>query len=158
MTSQQADYAKVRGEDHGEAHDDSSTDAGESLMGHRMGEKSWEELRHAPRPRQSRWRQCCSTMLLQGLLNTVLLALVLALLLDRRWHQERYGQFEGSGDITGFTPPVAQQIKTFIPDMAFAPGNASEFFTDAVKKKWLDIVPSKHLKYSKCLPPCNQLD
>lgn len=146
MISQQANYAKVKGEDHGElgaAHDDSSTDAGESLMGHHIRVKSWEELRHTPRPRHSHWKQCCSSTLLQGLVNIVLLVLVLALLLDRRWHQERHGQLEGTGDMTGFIPPVGLQIKTFIPDMAFEPGNASDFFTDAVQKKWLSIVPSK---------------
>lgn len=145
MAGQQAEYVKVRDEDRHDAnHDDSSTDAGDSLMGHPMREKSWEELAGAPRPGQSRWRRCFSSTLLQGLLNTVLLVVVLALLLDRGWHQEHYGQFEGTGDMTGFIPPVAQQIKTFVPDWSFAPGNGSEFFTDAVQKKWLGLVPSKH--------------
>ncbi|KAJ4390148.1 hypothetical protein N0V93_007622 [Gnomoniopsis smithogilvyi] len=87
-------------------------------------------------------------MLLQGLLNTVLLLLVLALLVDRRWHQQRYGQLEGSGDITGFVPPASQQIKSFVPDMAFVPENGSDFFSEEVKEKWLSIVP-KGLGYLK---------
>ncbi|CAN8102064.1 unnamed protein product [Discula destructiva] len=78
---------------------------------------------------------------MQGLINTILLLVIVALLLDRRWSRDDYRQFEGSGDITGFIPPVSQRITTFVPDMAFAPDNGSEFFTDAVQQKWLSIVP-----------------
>lgn len=38
---------------------------------------------------------------------------------------------------------VAQQIVTFKPDPGFVPENASEFFTDEVHQKWLDLVPRK---------------
>lgn len=146
MTTNQTEYARVRSGEQADIHDDSSTDVDDLSASRQLEDKryNWDEYSHdAPRPqRQSRWRQCCSSMLLQGLLNTILLLLVLALLLDRRWHQNRYGQLEGSGDITGFIPPASQQIKTFVPDMAFTPENGSGFFSEAVKKKWLSIVPS----------------
>lgn len=147
MPSHHTDYARVRSGEQADLHDDSSTDVDELSASRQLEDKryNWDEYSHAPPPqRQSRWRQCCSSMLLQGLLNTILLVLVLALLLDRRWHQNRYGQLEGSGDITGFIPPASQQIKTFVPDMAFTPENGSDFFSEAVKKKWLSIVPSMH--------------
>lgn len=146
MATQHVLYEKRRREDHDDVHDmhdEHSTDAGESLMGHDMAPKSWDELRHVPRPGRAVWRSCCSSSLLQGLLNAVLLVLVLALLVDRQGHQNRPGQLETSGDMTGFIPPVAQQIKTFVPDWSFAPENSSDFFSDEVQDKWLSIVPSK---------------
>lgn len=36
---------------------------------------------------------------------------------------------------------VAQQIKTFVPDVSFVPENGSDFFTEEVRKKWLELVP-----------------
>lgn len=138
-------YRQVRKDDYHEAHYDATTDVSDSPIERRIREKTWEELGHLAQPRQSSWRRCWSSMLIQGLLNTVLLVLVIALLLDRRWHQERYGQFEGAGDITGFVPPMSQQIKTFVPDLSFTPENGSDFFTDAVQDKWLSIVPSTSL-------------
>lgn len=71
---------------------------------------------------------------------------------------------EIGGDITGFAPycmpplilarqtprplrakfrlcTVSQQITTFQPDPLFVPDNSSDFFTEAVRKKWLGIVP-----------------
>lgn len=147
MPSNHTDYARVRSGEQADIPDDSSTDVDELSASRQLEAKTynWDEYSHTPPPqRQSRWRQCCSSMLLQGLLNTILLLLVLALLLDRRWHQDRYGQLEGSGDITGFIPPASQQIKTFVPDMAFTPENGSDFFSIEVKKKWLSIVPSTH--------------
>lgn len=145
MAAQHGFYEKMRGRDHGDVHDDeNSADAGESLMGRGRASKSWDELRHVHRPRRRAvWRGCCSSLLLQGLLNTVLLVLVLALLVDRRRHQDHPGQLEASGDMTGFIPAVAQQIKTFVPDWSFAPENSSDFFSDEVQEKWLSIVPSK---------------
>lgn len=72
-------------------------------MGH--GEKSWDELREAGRPRQSRWqRSRAAVFSCQGLLNTLLLVVILGLLLDRRYQNEKYGHFEGNGDISGFQP------------------------------------------------------
>lgn len=43
---------------------------------------------------------------------------------------------------------VSQQIKTFVPDLTYFPENGSDFFTEEVKKKWLDLVP-KGLGYVK---------
>lgn len=72
-------------------------------MGH--GEKSWDELREAGRLRQGRWqRSRAAVFSCQGLLNTLLLFVILGLLVDRRYHQEKYGHFEGNGDISGFAP------------------------------------------------------
>lgn len=150
MPFNQTEYARVRSGEQADIHDDSSTDVDDLSASRQLEDKryNWEEYSHThPPQRQSRWRQCCSSMLLQGLLNTILLLLVLALLLDRRWHQNRYGQLEGSGDITGFIPPASQQIKTFVPDMAFTPENGSDFFSQAVRRKWLSIVPSTHTTY-----------
>ncbi|KAJ4419385.1 hypothetical protein N0V82_004967 [Gnomoniopsis sp. IMI 355080] len=148
MSLNQTHYARVETGEHGDIQYDSSTDVDESPTARRLEEKLWDEYRHAPRPRTSCWRQCFSSVLLQGLLNTGLLLLVLALLLDRRSLQQKYGQFEGSGDITGFIPTASQQIKSFVPDMGFAPENGSEFFSEAVQAKWLSIVP-KGLGYLK---------
>lgn len=47
---------------------------------------------------------------------------------------------------------VSQQIKTFVPDLGFAPENASEFFTPEVQQKWLDMVP-RGLGYVKVDDP-----
>lgn len=99
MTANQPEYSNIGGSNH----DDASTDAGESLMGH--GEKSWEELREAGRPRQSRWqRSRAAVFSYQGVLNTLLLVVILFLLLDRRHQKENFGHFEGTGDISGFAP------------------------------------------------------
>lgn len=155
MSPKQPQYSPVGGDEPSE-HDDSSTVVDrESLSGRHTPaghEKNWdtEDFSHAPhtRRRKSWWRRCGSSMMLQGLLNTILLLLVLVLLLDRRrgqqQEQQRYGQFEGNGDITGFIPPVSQQITTFVPDMGFNPENSSDFFTQSVKEKWLSIVPSMY--------------
>lgn len=140
MSANHTEYTRVAGDEQ----DDASTVVDESTTGRQPGEKScvWHQYSHAPQPRRSGWRLGCSSMLLQGLVNTIMLLVVLALLLDRRWHQERGQVLEGNGDITGFIPPVSQQIMSFVPDMSFAPENGSDFFSPAVKKKWLSIVPS----------------
>lgn len=145
-------------------------------MGH--GEKSWDELREASRLRQSRWqRSRAAVFSCQGLLNTLLLFVILGLLVDRRFQKEKYGHFEGNGDISGFAPrgkhrhsntafllrvgpsqplltlrEVSQQIKTFVPDLGFVPENGSEFFSKEVRQKWLDIVP-KGLGYVEVHDP-----
>lgn len=85
-------------------------------MGH--GEKSWDELREAGRLRPSRWqRSRAAVFSCQGLINTLLLVVILGLLVDRRYHQEKYGHFEGSGDISGFAP----QGKRLHPDVVLLP-------------------------------------
>lgn len=158
LSSEHTEYSRVGSGEQGEIRDDSSTDVDELPTDYQSEEKGsrWHDYNHDPRPRQGRWRKCCSSMLLQGLLNTFLLVLVLALLLDKRWHQKRYGQLEGSGDITGFIPPASQQIRSFVPDMAFVPENGSEFFSEAVKKKWLSIVPSMRNIVPLYTPPPNR--
>jgi hypothetical protein len=103
MAAKQPEYSNIGSPIHDNVRDDASTDASESLMGH--GEKSWDELREAGRPRQSRWqRGRAAVFSCQGLLNTLLLVIILGLLLDRRYHKEKYGHFEGNGDISGFAP------------------------------------------------------
>lgn len=160
MPSQHTDYTQVRGVDNfspSEGHcrhdDDSSTDVGDSVMGdsHRHRDKIWDEeeeaadrmnLHRRTKGRSSWLRSRCSATMLQGLVNTFLLFVVLALLIDRR-RRSVDAFFEGAGDMTGVIPPAAQRIQSFVPDPGFAPENGSEFFTDAVQKKWLGIVPSK---------------
>lgn len=103
MATKQPEYANIGNPIHDHARDDASSDASESLMGH--GEKSWDELREAGRARQSRWqRSRAAVFSCQGLLNTLLLVVILGLLLDRRYQKEKYGHFEGNGDISGFAP------------------------------------------------------
>lgn len=178
MAAKQPEYSNIGGSTHDNVRDDASTDASESLMGH--GEKSWDELREAGRLRQSRWqRSRAAVFSCQGLLNTLLLVVILGLLVDRRYHMEKYGHFEGNGDISGFAPrgkccqsctallsatastpqyiltwstKVSQQIKTFVPDLGFVPENGSEFFTEEVRQKWLGIVP-KGLGYVEVHDP-----
>ncbi|KAG6366962.1 hypothetical protein INS49_001143 [Diaporthe citri] len=151
MATRQPEYSNIGSPHQENVRDDASTDASESLMGH--GEKSWDELREAGRLRQSRWqRSRAAVFSCQGLLNTLLLFVILGLLVDRRYHQEKYGHFEGSGDISGFAPQVSQQIKTFVPDLGFVPENGTEFFTEEVRQKWLGIVP-KGLGYVEVHDP-----
>lgn len=162
-------YAAVGGDEPNDAHYDSSTDVDrESLSGRHIlpshkKHSDAEDFSHVPphpRPRQNRWRRCCSWVVLQGLVNTFLLLLVLILLLNRgqgrqESHGQSYGQFDGNGDLTGFIPPVTQQITTFVPDMGFNPENSSDFFTKAVQEKWLSIVPSMNTPHVR-LPTLSQ--
>lgn len=78
------------------------------------------------------------------LLDTTLLLIILALLIERQWAHHRHHPsqtFELAGDITGFAPKFSQQITAFKPDLGFAPENASEFWGAETQQKWLDIVP-----------------
>lgn len=104
MDAQQPKYAKMTGGDHGGVcGDDVSTESNESLMGH--GQRKWEDLQAPGSERQNLGRRCYSAICsLQGLLNTLLLFVIMGLLIDRQWHEERHGHFEGNGDITGFAP------------------------------------------------------
>lgn len=74
------------------------------------------------------------------LIDTGLLAMIIFLLLFRP-QRGREHFWEGAGDLTGFAPEFSQKIVTFTPDPGFMPENASEFFTDATKNKWIDLVP-----------------
>jgi hypothetical protein len=103
MAAKQPEYSNLGSHVHDKGRDGASSDASEPLMG--LGEKAWDELREAARPRQSRWqRSRAAVFSCQGLLNTILLVMILGLLLDRRYHHEKYGHFEGNGDISGFAP------------------------------------------------------
>ncbi|OAL00796.1 hypothetical protein IQ06DRAFT_275715 [Phaeosphaeriaceae sp. SRC1lsM3a] len=78
------------------------------------------------------------------LVDTTLLLIITALLVERQWTHHQHSKshkFELAGDITGFAPSFSQQITTFAPDPAFAPENASEFWSAETQQKWLDIVP-----------------
>lgn len=145
---------------------DAGSDAGDSLIGGRPRGKNWDEdedEEHHPLGRRgSSRRPCrrwCTSPWLQGVLNVVLVVVVLGLLLERRTSAETTTtttttetaattEYEGSGDITGFIPPVGQQIKTFVPNMSFVPENGSDFFNHATKKMWLSLVPRKSFKVS----------
>lgn len=113
MEVQRPGYTNMNGGEHGDVSgDDVSTEPSESLMGN--GHKTWDGLQAPGSARQSLWRRCYSaTCSLQGLLNTVLLFVILGLLVDRRWHKERPGHFEGNGDLTGFAPRCK-----FVPSLA----------------------------------------
>lgn len=148
MPTKEPKYSKVQSDEHIDniKHHDSDANPNESLMGHHIRDKSRDEgLEPSRRARQFRW---CSSTLVQGLLNIVLFVALLGLLLDRR----RPKTLEGSGDITGFIPPVGHQIKSFVPNMSFAPENGTEFFTDEVKNMWLSLVPSKWPGYILTFP------
>ena len=76
------------------------------------------------------------------MLDTGLLLIIIGLLAEKRWkHNTESHAFELAGDMTGFAPTFSQEIKTFSPNMVFAPENASEFFSPQTKQAWLDIVP-----------------
>ncbi|KXX74465.1 hypothetical protein MMYC01_204469 [Madurella mycetomatis] len=90
--------------------------------------------------RASRRESICSALTsIRSLLDTILLLVILGLVMDRQWRKSP--SFEMGGDITGFAPPISQQIKTFVPDPMFIPENGSEFFTESVRSRWLSIVP-----------------
>lgn len=134
---------------------DSGSDAGDSLIGHRRGglrrDKNWDEDEHDDhhlRRLGKKSRRWCTSPWVLGTLNVILVIVVLALLLERHVPTEPATtkpaptpSWEGNGDITGFIPPVGQDIKTFVPDMSFVPENGSDFFTREVKDKWLSLVP-----------------
>jgi hypothetical protein len=128
-------------------------------------ERAWSDITAgdpgmAQRRLSRRRRIWMALMSIRSLLDTVLLLVILGLLLERGW--QRTAWFEIGGDITGFAPrstdmssnciphgllltrgTVSQQIKSFVPNPLFIPKNGSEFFTDAVRSRWLSIVPSK---------------
>ncbi|KAK3390161.1 hypothetical protein B0H63DRAFT_519395 [Podospora didyma] len=134
-----------------------SESADEPLMSPETGdsEKAWSDVTAADPQliksgRKSRLRRIWAAVMTgRSILDTVLLLIVLGLLLERSGglHKEEVPtpegtpQLESGGDITGFAPRISQQIKTFAPDPMYIPENGSEFFTEAVRQKWLGIVP-----------------
>ena len=109
-------------------HSDSSTEVG-----------GWDTQAEGRPGRRTLWSRGKAW---RSLLDTSLLLIIVALLAERRWkHHSISHAFELAGDITGFAPKFSQEIKTFYPDMVFAPENASEFFSPETKQAWLDMVP-----------------
>ncbi|TGJ88393.1 hypothetical protein E0Z10_g299 [Xylaria hypoxylon] len=88
----------------------------------------------------------------QWLVDTFLLLVIVALLLESWAHRCRYHDFEGNGDITVFAPQFSQQIRKFSPDPGFVPENTSDFFSNKTRHKWLDIIP-KGLGYLEVKHP-----
>ncbi|KAI0512719.1 hypothetical protein F5B22DRAFT_290807 [Xylaria bambusicola] len=82
--------------------------------------------------------------------DALLVLVIITLLLDKFWPRSR--DIEGNGDIVGFAPQFSQQIRKFSPDPGFVPENTSQFFSEATKKKWLDILP-KGLGYLEVKDP-----
>ncbi|KAL8415272.1 hypothetical protein RB594_006208 [Gaeumannomyces avenae] len=133
----------------------SAADAGESLMGHAEKRRRWtEDEEESPGGRRrTAWRDTVEAFeRCRWIIDVILLLFIIGLLMERRAKSYGFCEYEGNGDITGFAPKIAQQIKTFVPDFGFAPENASEFFTDAVQQKWLDMVP-RGLGYVKVDEP-----
>lgn len=98
-------YAGVNSQDQEDAHDDSATEAGMSLLSEEDGIWKGEEHKSQTRSKHGRIKQWSSLLFsTQGILNTILLLVILGLLVERRWHQERIGLFEAAGDLTGFAP------------------------------------------------------
>lgn len=84
------------------------------------------------------------------LLDTSLLLIIVALLVERRWRSHvKSHAYELAGDVTGFAPTFSQEIKTWQPDLVFAPENASEFWSSETQQAWLDIVPGMILGHEK---------
>ncbi|CAO2658209.1 Nn.00g059320.m01.CDS01 [Neocucurbitaria sp. VM-36] len=116
-----------------DAHSDSSTE---------VDEADWDP-EHDIRPRQRRRKTCWQrTKRYRWILDTTLLLIIVALLVEKRWTtRPRSPHFELAGDITGFAPAFSKQIVTFKPDPVFAPENASEFWSKETKEAWLGLVP-----------------
>ncbi|KAH8900111.1 hypothetical protein GQ53DRAFT_776820 [Thozetella sp. PMI_491] len=119
-------------------------DSEESLVG--KDEEVWDEGHGSKMPPHRTWplqpeRGSWRKPSYRWVLDALLVIVIIGLVVDRSYHKERYGQFEGAGDLTGFAPRMSQQIKTFSPDPSFLPENMSDFFSDAVNHKWLSIVP-----------------
>ncbi|PSS05154.1 hypothetical protein BD289DRAFT_449027 [Coniella lustricola] len=138
MAQDQRPTVKPRDGYHDDSHDDASTEASDSLMGHsdhhNQQESPWGNPRLSPRT-TARWDfPRPSAAIVLGALCVILFIMVI----DLRSHRQKY---ETAGDISGFIPSVAQEIRTFEPDFSFVPMNTSDFFGETVRRKWFDIVP-----------------
>lgn len=135
-----------------DASDASSTELGEALNSEKV---EWE-VQYCRPSRHRLWTLARSSW---WAVDTILLLIILALVVEPRWPRMS-SKFETNGDVTGFAPhckkycqhavhtrslthPVSQQITTFKPDLGFVPENTSDFWNDEVRRKWLGIVPSK---------------
>lgn len=150
MAHDESPAVKSREGYHDDLQDDLSTEANESLMGHgdhhsnnnndnNRQELPWGNPQRAP-PQNQGWSLPCSyATIVLGVLCFVLLIMVV----DQPPAQKL--KYETAGDITGFVTPVPQQIKRFEIDFSFVPLNSSEFFSDRVRRKWLEIIPGAYL-------------
>lgn len=146
-----------------DAKENATSDQEGSLLGMEDEERAWSDITArdpgvALRRMSRRQRIWSALVSIRSLLDTVLLVIILGLSLERGWQKPSW--FEVGGDVAGFAPrskdctqsgldrckktdnlTVSQQIKSFVPDPMFIPANGSEFFTDAVRARWLSIVP-----------------
>lgn len=153
MKREEQQYTDLNSEDREDAHDDSATEVSMSLLSEEGRNWKGGKQRSENQLKLGRIKRWSAVLFsAQGILNTVLLLVIVGLLVERRWHQEKIGLFEGNGDLTGFAPRFSQQIKTFVPDPMYAPENASDFFTLEVREKWLSLVP-KGLGYLRLERP-----
>jgi len=132
-----------------EAHPAESPEENNSLMTDHDGEveKAWSDDTARDHPamvslRKSRRQKIKSAVMsFRSILDTVLLLVILALVVDRRWGAST--RLEFAGDLTGFAPRFSQQIKKFAPDHDFVPENATDFFSTRTLRKWLGTVPGE---------------
>jgi hypothetical protein len=90
-------------------HEDSITEASDSLIPGRQGVKAWDEedlIVKSENSRQSRLRTRLYATIFssRSLLDIILLLVIIGLLLERRLLEQKHSRYEGSGDITGFAP------------------------------------------------------
>ncbi|KAL1980703.1 hypothetical protein VTN96DRAFT_3620 [Rasamsonia emersonii] len=123
----------------GSSHNGSSTEVEESLLSEK--EDDWQPKRGGQRRRTWKGRVLEKIKSNWWIVDTSLLLIIIALLVEPRWQKWKKIEYEFAGDVTGFAPQFSQQITTFKPDLGFAPENTSEFWSDAVQDKWLSIVP-----------------
>ncbi|KAI1489094.1 hypothetical protein F5X96DRAFT_642251 [Biscogniauxia mediterranea] len=142
-------YHSIRAEDH----DDSSTDVEETID---LNEKDGDYMQDPSSSPWSKRRQMLAAFKEhRWLIDTFLLLVIVALLLEKSWASRGQNHFfEGAGDITGFAPQFPQQVKTFAPDPVYMPENTSEFYSVETREKWLSLVP-KGLGYLEIKEPQN---
>ncbi|KAI0196470.1 hypothetical protein F4808DRAFT_305736 [Astrocystis sublimbata] len=105
----------------------------------------------APQSRRARYLAAFRSH--RWFVDTFLLLVIVALLLQRGWTSQPTPQkYQGNGDITGYAPQFSQRLTRFSPDPRFVPDNTSEFFSEKTKKSWLGIVP-KGLGYLEVEDP-----
>ncbi|KAH9898989.1 hypothetical protein F4778DRAFT_741851 [Xylariomycetidae sp. FL2044] len=129
--------------DHDRDDDESNTDVEEAMAD--LNEKDYlHTTSSSSSKRRRRQNQCLAAFKEhRWLIDTFLLLVIVALLFEKSWRHKGANEhlFEGAGDLTGFAPEFSQKITTFSPDPGFVPENTSEFFDDATRQKWLDLVP-----------------
>lgn len=91
--------------------------------------------------RESRKTLLAKVRVWRWLVDTTLLLVIVALLLEKKWKQQRSYTYELAGDITGFAPQFSQRIVSFKPNQTFAPEDAEQFWSNETQHAWLNIVP-----------------